>query len=71
MPPRWTRLRSLRDHNAQGFIELSSGPWVESMKYDAAGRVIEYGDPNNHPTRYERDAAGRVLALTDLAESSP
>lgn len=51
------------DHNAHGLIDVAAGPWVESLKYDAAGHVIEYGDPNNQATRYERDAAGRVIAV--------
>ncbi len=55
------------DHNALGLLDLAAGIWVESLRYDAAGHIREYADPNHQITRYERDAAGRPLSVIDPA----
>lgn len=55
------------DRNDHGLIDLAAGPWVEALGYDESGHVTAYCDPEDRVTRYERDAAGRLLGVTDSA----
>ncbi|KYF94380.1 hypothetical protein BE17_18880 [Sorangium cellulosum] len=53
------------DHNAHGTVDLASGVWVETMRYDEQGRMIAYAGPNGNVTRYERGEDGRVSTIVD------
>lgn len=52
------------DHNAAGNVDLVSGVWVDSLKYDEQGHVAAYEDANGRAVHYRRDAAGRVVEVT-------
>ncbi|WP_437946139.1 RHS repeat-associated core domain-containing protein [Sorangium sp. So ce296] len=53
------------DLSEDGRLERVAGKWVETLKRDAAGRILLYEDPVGSPTRFERDADGRVIALSE------
>ncbi len=57
------------DHNDHGTLDLSSGIWVDSLKYNAHGDMIEYGDGENHAEHYQRDEHGRLIGVLDATKS--
>jgi RHS repeat-associated protein len=60
------------DHAPGGKVDLVSGVWVDSLKYDERGDVAAYEDANGRRVAYERDESSRVIGVTgpDGAQSS-